>query len=563
MGRLFAAGLAACCLLVATAVPVSAQGEVEQIEVAVERVLDEVAVLAWAGAFEPNGVVDIVMSFYAIDFADQGDLLDSLDDAENDGDLWLSVLEGDGLALSGPVISTLAYSPDEVEDAVLQGDTGFLSPTPWLDALVDLLRRRGQAPAGPRSPGDHQLIVEFMDDFARTGEFFLSDYEELETAAPAAAANAVPAVPASAAEQPAGGEPSSSPPFAAIGGGVAGVALLIGYLLFRRRKPSAATVAAATEKPQSNGLVEVLETSRRMTAALDADEIRRIAVTDAVRMTGAEAGAMLVHTDQGLRFTQVTHSGLFDPGVVTSGALVRVIETGQAAQLVTVDDPALERLPIAVAAAPVVAHGGVVGSLVVLRAATEPFGTEAAKALELLTPVTGSALAAAATHNTAVTAADIDGLTNLHNRRRMDRDLDALSNDDVVGFAMIDVDHFKHFNDANGHGAGDVALQAVAQAAAAAARHDDVVYRYGGEEFSVLLRNCTVEDAVAVMERIRASIEALSIPGAENQPSGSLTISVGVAIGSGADAPTLSKHADEALYEAKETGRNRIVVHGA
>lgn len=618
MARFFLALATSSMLLVALVAPAAAQQDPpqllgdDQVTRSLELLLDEVAMLTLSGAFEPNPTLDTVIGFYDADFSDTQDMLDTLDDAESDAEAWLGVLQAANFVLSDAVVEVFSYSPDSVEDGLLDGQTGFVDPTPWLDAVVDLLRRRGQAPVAPRSIADHVVIIQLIEEAMATGDFELADYEDPASAAPLpsntevapapsdvaadagldgaepapattadagtdvgaeTAPAAAPSVqvaeateaPAEPADQPAattadtGG--TDGPPVALFAGIGFGALALLGGVLLWRRKPT--DQPAPVEARSETGLVEMLETSRRMTAALDADEIRRIAVQDAVRMTKAEAGAMVLRTPDGLRFVQTTHSGLFRTGLISGGVLARVVETGQPSLLVSDDDPGLERLPIALAAAPVVADGGVVGALVVLRAATNPFGPEAAKALELLTPVTGSALAAAATHNTAVTAADVDGLTNLNNRRRLDRDLAGLGTSDVVGFAMIDVDHFKQFNDTNGHGAGDVALQSVAQAIAAAVREGDLVYRYGGEEFSVLLRDCTQDDAAQVMERVRASVEGLSVPGGENQPLGRLTISAGVVVGPAANAVSLPKLADDALYRAKEDGRNRVIIHGS
>ncbi|MGF1666722.1 MAG: GGDEF domain-containing protein [Acidimicrobiia bacterium] len=129
---------------------------------------------------------------------------------------------------------------------------------------------------------------------------------------------------------------------------------------------------------------------------------------------------------------------------------------------------------------------------------------------------------------------------------------------------MIDVDHFKNFNDTNGHAAGDEALRAVGRVLAAGLRATDRAYRYGGEEISLLLRVRDPEDARHVAESIRAEVEAVPIPGEHHQPGGRLTISIGVAlVQGGAEAPTpeaASATADGALYRAKEAGRNAVVV---
>ena len=164
--------------------------------------------------------------------------------------------------------------------------------------------------------------------------------------------------------------------------------------------------------------------------------------------------------------------------------------------------------------------------------------------------------------------AHVDGLTRLHNRRRLDRDLpDALetarATNTSLWFAMLDVDHFKTYNDTHGHGAGDAALQQVAEAIRSNVREQDIVYRYGGEEFSVLLPGTDAVEAGAVAERVRAAIEAATFEGEAQQPDGRVTVSVGMAEATGDDLPeTLRHRADAALYAAKHAGRNQVNVAG-
>jgi diguanylate cyclase (GGDEF)-like protein len=149
------------------------------------------------------------------------------------------------------------------------------------------------------------------------------------------------------------------------------------------------------------------------------------------------------------------------------------------------------------------------------------------------------------------------------NRRRLDSDLAALAPAeyaDGVAFLMIDVDHFKAYNDAHGHPAGDAVLRQVAQILCASVRETDVVYRFGGEEFAVLLRGASDEEARAVAARIRSAVAGHAFPGAETQPAGRVTVSVGVSRRCDGDAAALVAEADGALYRAKRDGRDRVVA---
>jgi diguanylate cyclase (GGDEF)-like protein len=122
---------------------------------------------------------------------------------------------------------------------------------------------------------------------------------------------------------------------------------------------------------------------------------------------------------------------------------------------------------------------------------------------------------------------------------------------------MIDIDGFKVFNDRYGHAAGDQCLRTVAQCLSTRLRQGDLLARFGGEEFAVLLRNMVGAEALDVAERLRQSVETLPIFVA-GVPVG-VTISIGIAeAGTGDEPATLLMAADAALYAAKEAGRNKI-----
>jgi diguanylate cyclase (GGDEF)-like protein len=160
-----------------------------------------------------------------------------------------------------------------------------------------------------------------------------------------------------------------------------------------------------------------------------------------------------------------------------------------------------------------------------------------------------------------------DALTGLGNRLRLAEDLEILRGrveryGHVYCAAVFDLDNFKGYNDTRGHAAGDDALKSVAAVLAREIRTGDAVYRYGGEEFLVLLPEQTIETATFAAERLRAAVENLRIP---HPGGGVITVSAGVA---GLDDKVTSPDelfelADKALYRAKEGGRNRVEVHGS
>src|SRR5471030_1864774 len=166
-----------------------------------------------------------------------------------------------------------------------------------------------------------------------------------------------------------------------------------------------------------------------------------------------------------------------------------------------------------------------------------------------------------------------DSLTGVYNRRYIDRRLleeiaRARRQQYPISFMYIDIDHFKRVNDTVGHQGGDEVLREVAQRIKAELRLSDALARFGGEEFVVLLIDADLDSAAFVAERIRASVAGalISVP---QQTQVSVTVSIGVACLAGGDhggedeaiARALVAHADEALYEAKATGRNRVISY--
>jgi diguanylate cyclase len=157
-------------------------------------------------------------------------------------------------------------------------------------------------------------------------------------------------------------------------------------------------------------------------------------------------------------------------------------------------------------------------------------------------------------------AANLDPLTGLCNRRTMDQRLNSLWDGPApLSVLMLDIDHFKRINDTFGHACGDLVLRQVAEALRRCLRAEDCAFRYGGEEFMVLLPNTPLAGALSVAESIRGRVEALQIPHREN---GSMhcTVSLGVASRQDRDnRDSLFQRADRALYQAKQRGRNRVV----
>lgn len=161
--------------------------------------------------------------------------------------------------------------------------------------------------------------------------------------------------------------------------------------------------------------------------------------------------------------------------------------------------------------------------------------------------------------------ANTDGRTGLTNSRAFDetvqRRLATKPEGERAAILMLDLDHFKDFNDRYGHPAGDEALRVFAQLLGSSVRDGDVAARYGGEEFAVYLAGSTIPEAAEVAERVRARLESTIIPLGPGK-TGRLTVSIGISVApdDGTELVTLLRAADEALYRAKLAGRNQVVA---
>ena len=162
--------------------------------------------------------------------------------------------------------------------------------------------------------------------------------------------------------------------------------------------------------------------------------------------------------------------------------------------------------------------------------------------------------------------AQTDPLTGMFNRRHFMGQLEkeiqrAERTGDRFSLLLVDVDHFKNYNDTNGHPAGDALHKQLTAIFAGSLRKTDLVARYGGEEFIFLLLDSSPKEGQKTAEKVRMAVENADMPGSKTQPGGRVTISGGMASypSDGATASALIASADEALYEAKNAGRNRIL----
>lgn len=214
---------------------------------------------------------------------------------------------------------------------------------------------------------------------------------------------------------------------------------------------------------------------------------------------------------------------------------------------------------------PISARGVVLGVLAVYSEKKDKFTEENEALLAMIGNQVSVAVLNAQLYQKTLDLAQHDGLTGLANRRylmeRLSQEMERAERYETsLSVIMLDLDKFKSFNDSYGHVKGDELLKAFSSMVKKAVRSTDIPGRYGGEEFCIVLPNTSVKGALVIAERIRAAMEALRITLEDGRPPVGRTTSIGVAeFSTGDSIEKLLSHADTALYQAKEAGRNRVV----
>lgn len=214
---------------------------------------------------------------------------------------------------------------------------------------------------------------------------------------------------------------------------------------------------------------------------------------------------------------------------------------------------------------PIVSHRRLLGFLCVCDSERKAFTKREEEILSRFSVSIALAIENARLYEKVKAMAIRDGLTGLYNRRHFEAALNAeilraLRYHDPVSLIFLDVDYFKNYNDSQGHLKGDELLKELAGLVLKRIRATDIVCRYGGEEFTIILPSTNKERAKTVAQDIRARVEAHPFPNRIDQPAGMVTISLGISEcpADGKSSVEIIKRADEALYRAKQAGRNRI-----
>jgi len=349
--------------------------------------------------------------------------------------------------------------------------------------------------------------------------------------------------------------------------------------------------ARAYKKRQeyARNLVYLGRATQRLSSFLDRDKIAKEAVKAACSLLGCTKGSIILRKDEHHRLALVYAIGMAkdlvariardDVGVRFAK---KVIEAGEPLLVAQMKDLPMDRVPPTLAEAgryqsdsflivpisstgeEVESRGQVIGALCLTdKLSKVPFSGNDQEMAQILASQTGIALANAELYEKAT----VDNLTKVFVRRYFMQRLDtAIRNagftKEALSLIMIDIDHFKSVNDTYGHQAGDAVLKGLGKVLKKVVRPDQCVARYGGEEFAILCPGVDQEIVAKVAERVRAAVEEapFKIPDGRELKK---TTSLGCAtFAPGETRDQLVERADQALYDAKKTGRNRWVIAG-
>ncbi|MFN8040768.1 MAG: sensor domain-containing diguanylate cyclase [Acidimicrobiales bacterium] len=531
-------------------------------------VAEKAAILDRLKAFsspKPPPVSDLVAAVDLGTADTTADLLAELVDLDARGDQILSVLEYQQIGLSREVTEVLGGFDEAGLARLRAGDTGFVEAGIYLSAADDLASRDGRPP-----PDNVRTRVE--------PAALVAAYREADAATPPSSSTSTTPAAGPAASPPGGARPAGPTSTVAVAtaaasttaGGLGGLVLLIGALVVAVAIGVAVVLVRGRKAKASVPYDELLEVSRTLALARTPADVERVAAQEAARLVGTRStatGAVLRRATTGLEVGYETLEGVLVPDRLGEGMLRRVVDTGQPVAQVVTHEPAVRSLPSAVVAVPVIGAGRVDGLVIAVRSPDAPFTDDEVSLLAKLGPIVAAALDSAR-HADASTAASLtDPLTQVGNRRKLEKDLTEhlLGATGTTALVMVDLDHFKQVNDTHGHPAGDALLVGVAGVLQEVVRPGDGVYRYGGEEFALVLRDADVASATVAAERAREALRGREFDvgsGARLR----VTASLGVAATTDADdldGLGLIARADQGLYEAKRSGRDRVVASSA
>jgi diguanylate cyclase (GGDEF)-like protein len=306
---------------------------------------------------------------------------------------------------------------------------------------------------------------------------------------------------------------------------------------------------------QAAKLSLILELTREIGGSLSLRYVLDSVAQAVQRVSGVAVVRLWLAEEDGLHLAKDSASALTEPPDLRPAD--HVTESAAYGQTVRPDGSDSGALAV-----PMVFGGRVVGVIDLPASDTTSDDEATVLVTETLATHAASAIDAARLHSATETLSRTDALTRLPNRRQLDADLATECHRSQrygrpLAFIMLDVDHFKGFNDSHGHQRGDEVLAQLGQLLAESVRTSDSAYRYGGEEFAILIREANVDAALELAERIRQRIVRRFASYAE------VTASFGVTGSDQVDVvpEALIRAADSALFAAKNAGRNRVVLY--
>jgi len=316
---------------------------------------------------------------------------------------------------------------------------------------------------------------------------------------------------------------------------------------------------------------------RSLGAHLEIENVSRILIEEIVEIIGCDAAAIILIEGNNVKvkaekgFPKKLRENEFD---ITTAAIKYITNTKQSIYTGNVTNT-----PIASCApsglvmkslmcVPIEINGEVRGIIHLDSQKKNAFDKEDLNFVKLLAREMSIALERSFLYSKIKALSIKDPLTGCLNRRKLDEDIKLEINrsqryERTFSLLMIDIDWFKKYNDFNGHQKGDELLKKLVKLLTKNLRIADKVYRYGGEEFAILLPETNKEEALLLAEKLRSIVEQEKFEKEENsQPNKKITISIGVAAfpSDGSNKDSLIKAADTALYRAKQSGRNRVFV---
>ena len=317
----------------------------------------------------------------------------------------------------------------------------------------------------------------------------------------------------------------------------------------------------------------LLKFGQRLTSTLELNELQNKILQDSVEMVGAERGILFLYPESGEQKLHI--ASLYNIDAIDNEAYEWILaQVEQTRQPVIINDiksdeykryySKLIRFNIkSVMAVPIFVRGKFFGVMYLdSRILRDIFNDEFLETMTFIANQCGAPIENARLYHRAIT----DGLTGLYGRSYLDNLIIDKTSDPKnarLSALMIDIDYFKKCNDTYGHQFGDKVLRQVAEIAKRVSANHGTACRYGGEEFVVLIDSDNVDHALEIAEQIRSTVESTSVPFNEEGKVTliSVTLSIGVAVFSpDIERVELIEHADKALYKAKGTGRNRVVL---